>query len=95
MTFLHPKDNDTLEIWKEYYKKLESKIPQNKLGTNPGKISLSSKIDIIHFFETIKIKVNLLFIFSVNDNCYRTIIDKFNLHICTKFSENTFFCKIF
>ena len=50
MTFLHPKDNDTLEIWKEYYKKLESEVPQNKLGTNPGKMSLSSKIDIIHFF---------------------------------------------
>tara|TARA_B100000123_G_scaffold252212_1_gene212352 strand:+ start:1259 stop:1945 length:687 start_codon:yes stop_codon:yes gene_type:complete len=50
MTFLHPKDNDTLEIWKEYYKKLESELPQNKLGTNPGKMSLSSKIDIIYFF---------------------------------------------
>jgi len=50
MTFLHPKDNDTLKIWKEYYKKLESEIPQNQLGTNPGKISLSSKIDIIHFY---------------------------------------------
>ena len=50
MTFLHPKDNDTLEIWKEYYKKFKSEIPQNKLGTNPGKMSLSSKIDIIHFF---------------------------------------------
>ena len=50
MTFLHPKENDTLKIWKEYYKKLESEIPQNKLGTNPGKMSLSSKIDIIHFY---------------------------------------------
>tara|TARA_B100001939_G_C16943711_1_gene619328 strand:- start:2630 stop:3316 length:687 start_codon:yes stop_codon:yes gene_type:complete len=50
MTFLHPKDNDTLEIWKEYYKKFESEIPQNKLGTNPGKMSLSSKLDIIYFF---------------------------------------------
>ena len=50
MTFLHPKDNDTLEIWKEYYKKLEIEIPQNKLGTNPGKMSLSNKIDMIHFF---------------------------------------------
>ena len=50
MTFHSSKNNDTLEIWKEYYKKLESKVPQNKLGTNPGKMSLSSKIDIIHFF---------------------------------------------
>ena len=50
MTFLHPKDNDTLEIWKEYYKKFKSEIPQNKLGTNPGKMSVSSKLDIIYFF---------------------------------------------
>tara|TARA_B100001564_G_scaffold359723_1_gene382617 strand:- start:3035 stop:3721 length:687 start_codon:yes stop_codon:yes gene_type:complete len=50
MTFLHPKENDTLKIWKEYYNKLNTKIPQNKLGTNPGKMSLSSKIDIIHFY---------------------------------------------
>ncbi len=50
MNFLHPISNDTLEIWKEYYSKLKAKIPQNELGINPGIMSLSEKIEIIHFY---------------------------------------------
>ena len=50
MIFLHPISNDTLEIWKEYYSKLKAKIPQNELGINPGIMSLSEKIEIIHFY---------------------------------------------
>ena len=50
MTFLHPKTNDTLSVWKDYYNNLNIEIPQNKLGINPGIMSLSKKIDIIHYY---------------------------------------------
>lgn len=50
MTFLHPETKDTLETWKEYYSDLGVEIPQNKLGINPGIMSLSEKIEIIHFY---------------------------------------------
>ena len=50
MSFLHPLNNDTLEIWKKYYSNLKAKIPQNELGINPGVMSLSEKIEIIHFY---------------------------------------------
>jgi len=50
MTFLHPETKDTLSIWKEYYSDLRVEIPQNKLGINPGIMSLSDKIEIIHFY---------------------------------------------
>ena len=50
MTFLHPETKDTLKTWKDYYSKLKVEIPQNKLGINPGIMSLSDKIKIIHFY---------------------------------------------
>lgn len=50
MTFLHPETHDTLQTWIDYYSKLNSKIPQNQSGINPGIISLSDKIEIVHFF---------------------------------------------
>ena len=50
MTFLHPETKDTLSIWKEYYSDLKAEIPQNELGINPGIMSLSDKIEIIHFY---------------------------------------------
>ena len=50
MTFLCPTTEDTLTIWKEYYYNLDTKIPQNQLGINPGNISRSEKIEIIHYY---------------------------------------------
>ena len=50
MTFLHPTTKDTLKVWKEYYSKLGIEIPQNKSGINPGTISLSNKIEIVHSY---------------------------------------------
>ena len=50
MTFLHPETKDTLQAWKDYYSALEVKIPQNKLGINPGIMSLSKKIEIVHIY---------------------------------------------
>ena len=50
MTFLDPKSGDTLQTWIDYYSDLGVEIPQNKLGINPGIMSLSDKIEIIHFY---------------------------------------------
>jgi hypothetical protein len=50
MTFLHPKTKDTLKVWKDYYKEIEVEIPQNKMGINPGIMSLSNKIKMVHFY---------------------------------------------
>ena len=50
MTFLHPETKDTLQIWKDYYSDLEIKIPENELGINPGIMSLSDKIEVVHVY---------------------------------------------
>ena len=50
MTFLDPESNDTLQAWLNYYKELGVKIPQNELGINPGIMSLSEKIEIVHTY---------------------------------------------
>jgi hypothetical protein len=50
MTFLHPDSGETLQAWKNYYSELGVKIPQNKLGINPGIMSLSEKIEIVHIY---------------------------------------------
>ena len=50
MTFLDPKSGDTLQTWIDYYLDLGVEIPENKLGINPGIMSLSDKIEIIHFY---------------------------------------------
>ena len=50
MTFLHPETKDTLTTWKNYYTELGVEIPQNKLGINPGIMSLSDKVEIIHSY---------------------------------------------
>lgn len=50
MTFLDPDSSDTLQIWKKYYSKIGVTIPQNEPGINPGIMSLSKKIDIVHLY---------------------------------------------
>ena len=50
MTFLHPATRDTLKAWQNYYAELGVKIPQNQLGINPGIMSISEKIEIIHIY---------------------------------------------
>ena len=50
MTFLHPKTKDTHKVWKEYYSDLNTYIPEGNSGINPGIISLSNKIEIVHFY---------------------------------------------
>lgn len=51
MTFMNPSTGDTLKAWKNYYNNIEMEIPEGKLGINPGIMSLSNKIDIIHVYE--------------------------------------------
>ena len=50
MTFLHPDSGETLQTWKNYYSELGVEIPQDKLGINPGIMSLSEKIEIVHIY---------------------------------------------
>jgi hypothetical protein len=50
MTFLNPKTQDTIQIWKEYYSELNTKIPEGEKGINPGIMSLSNKIEIVHIY---------------------------------------------
>ena len=50
MSFLHPDSGDTLQTWKKYYSELGVKIPHNELGINPGIMSLSKKIEIVHIY---------------------------------------------
>ncbi|MBE9468889.1 MAG: hypothetical protein IMY72_11315 [Bacteroidetes bacterium] len=50
MTFKDPETNKTFSAWEEYYKKLQVEIPESKLGINPGSISRSNAIDIVHVY---------------------------------------------
>jgi aspartate carbamoyltransferase regulatory subunit len=50
MTFLHPKTKDTLKVWKKYYSDLNTNIPERNPGINPGIMSLSNKIEIVHIY---------------------------------------------
>jgi len=50
MTFMNPNTNETMDIWKEYYNKLNIKIPEGQLGINPGIMSISEKIEVVHIY---------------------------------------------
>lgn len=50
MTFLNPVDKDTLDIWEKYYKALNTSIPEGELGINPGLMSISLNIKIVHLY---------------------------------------------
>ncbi len=48
MTFIEPKTGKIMDIWDEYYKNLNFEVPQGKIGINPGIMSISQNIEIIH-----------------------------------------------
>jgi hypothetical protein len=50
MTFKNPQTNNFDPAWVDYYKDLNEKIPEGKPGINPGGISLSDKIEIVHIY---------------------------------------------
>lgn len=50
MTFNDPKDGKIMPVWKDYFGKLSNPIPEGKLGINPGSISKSKYITIMHAY---------------------------------------------
>jgi hypothetical protein len=50
MTFISPDTSKTSIVWKKYFKKLNSPVPEGEPGCNPGQISKSKKIKIIHAY---------------------------------------------
>ena len=50
MTFIEPETEKIMDIWDEYYKNLNFEVPQGKIGVNPGIMSISQKIEIIHHY---------------------------------------------
>ena len=56
MTFINPNTNKTMSVWKTYYDNLKMDIPENELGINPGSMSLSNKITIVHKYGELSTK---------------------------------------
>ena len=50
MTFKDPKTNELFPLWVNYYKEMDQPIPEGKKGLNPGGITLSDRIDIVHVY---------------------------------------------
>ena len=50
MTFVDPDTKKTFPIWADYYKELGENIPEGKPGLNPGGISQSNYISIVHLY---------------------------------------------
>jgi len=50
MTFKDPAIDNTFPAWKEYFSELDVSIPEGKLGINPGSISCSPIINIVHCY---------------------------------------------
>lgn len=50
MTYKDPATNATFPIWEEYFKNLGVAVPENEPGLNPGGMSKSDYINIVHFY---------------------------------------------
>jgi len=50
MTYKDPETKETFSIWETYFEKLEIEIPEGELGLNPGGMSRSKHIDIVHYY---------------------------------------------
>lgn len=50
MTFKSPGSDEITEGWKEYFNKLNLPVPEGELGINPGAMSRSDVIDIVHYY---------------------------------------------
>ncbi len=50
MTFKEPKTDSTFAIWVDYFEALGEPIPEGKIGLNPGSMSRSAYLDIVHFY---------------------------------------------
>ena len=50
MTFKDPDPKETFPIWAKYFNDLNKPIPEGEPGNNPGGLSLSRKISIVHAY---------------------------------------------
>lgn len=50
MTFKDPDTNQPFSIWVDYYEKLGEPIPEGQPGLNPGGISRSDFLEMVHYF---------------------------------------------
>lgn len=50
MTFISPQTDSIFHVWQEYYDAMGILLPEGEPGINPGGISLSEKIDIVHVY---------------------------------------------
>ena len=50
MIFEDPNNEKIAKIWQEYYLSINKPIPHNKLGVNPGLMSISNAIEIVHVY---------------------------------------------
>jgi len=50
MTFKPPGSGEPMKVWKDYYAKLGVPIPEGVPGCNPGGLSSSDRIDIVHAY---------------------------------------------
>jgi hypothetical protein len=48
LSFINRNTGEVQENWKKYYKRLGMELPAGELGSSPGEISLSPKIEILH-----------------------------------------------
>jgi hypothetical protein len=46
MTYADPDTKKTMPVWEDYFKKLNSRVPENEPGLNPGGISCSKQLKI-------------------------------------------------
>ena len=58
MNYKYQDSNEFQKQWINHFKKLDSEIPQGKLGINPGTMSISEKIEIVQIFGEVSKKSN-------------------------------------
>ena len=63
MTFVDPETNKIFPIWQDYFDKLEVDIPEGEPGLNPGGMSTSDFVEIVHFY-------------GVPEGCSKFILDQ-------------------
>ena len=50
MTFIDSETNKIMDLWEEYYKELNVRVPEGEPGINPGNMSVSDNIEIVHHY---------------------------------------------
>lgn len=50
MTYVDPETNLIFPIWKDYFQQLNVSVPEGEPGLNPGGMSMSNYISIVHFY---------------------------------------------